>query len=81
MARGEREGGAAGGLADVLTPRRIGVIVLVAAFAIWCSVNSKSVSVSFLVTSTDLPLFVALLLAGLLGVAAGFLVARRGRDD
>jgi uncharacterized integral membrane protein len=35
------------------------------------------VDVSFVVWSAELPLWVALALAGLLGVAAGFLTSRR----
>lgn len=78
--RDDEHTGGSGGFADLLTPRRIGVVVLLAAFALWCSVNSDSVEVSFLVTSSEVPLFVALLLAGLVGAVMGFLAARRGRD-
>jgi uncharacterized integral membrane protein len=55
--------------------------VLLAIFVIQ---NSQDVEVSFLFTTTDTPLFLALLLAGALGAVVGWAaprVRRGGRDD
>jgi uncharacterized integral membrane protein len=74
--RGDRPGGSLG---DRITPRTIGVAVLVVLFIVWAVANGEPVEVDFIVVDTELRLFVALVLAGLLGAGAGYLAATRRR--
>jgi uncharacterized integral membrane protein len=56
------------------------VAVLVVVFAVWSFANSQEVTVDLLVQEAEMRLFVALLLAGAVGVAVGYLLARRRSD-
>jgi uncharacterized integral membrane protein len=76
------------GQGDVLT-RREGrgwkfyvVVAAVALLAIFVIQNSQDVQVDFLFTTTDTPLFLALLIAGGLGAVIGWAAprVRRGGD-
>lgn len=60
-----------------ITAQRVGIAVLVAAFAAWAVANSQEVTVDFVVVDAEVRLFVALLVAGLLGTAIGYLSGRR----
>lgn len=60
-----------------VTPGRIVVGVLVLAFVWWCFTNRQSVNVTFLFTDRDIPLFMVLLIAFAVGLAAGALLWSR----
>lgn len=57
--------------------RTIAGIAIAVLLVVWILVNRDSVDVSFLLFSTQVPLWVALAVAGVLGVAAGYLLGRR----
>lgn len=59
--------------------RTILAIVLVVVLAVFALLNWDTVTVSFVIFSIDLPLFVMLVVAGALGFAAGMLVSGRRR--
>jgi hypothetical protein len=59
--------------------RTILAIVLVVVLAVFALLNWDTVTVSFVIFSLELPLFVMLVLAGAVGVAAGFLISGRRR--
>jgi uncharacterized integral membrane protein len=81
MARSSQESEQpSGGLAELVTARRVLVAVLVVVFAVWSFANSQEVTVDLLVQEAEMRLFVALLLAGAVGVAVGYLLARRRSD-
>ena len=59
--------------------RTILAIVLVVVLAVFALLNWDTVTVSFVIFSLELPLFVMLVLDGAVGVAAGFLISGRRR--
>lgn len=59
--------------------RTILAIVLVVVLAVFALLNWDTVTVSFVIFSIDLPLFVMLVVAGAIGFAAGTLVSGRRR--
>lgn len=69
----------------VVTPARVVVAVLVVLFIWWCFTNRQTVNVTVLFFDRDMPLFVVLIVAFLVGLAAGALLwsrraARRARN-
>jgi uncharacterized integral membrane protein len=71
----EPSNGEEGRLSTTVTPRRVAVVLTLALFVAWCLVNRARVTVDFLVFDAELRLFVALLIAGVLGAVVGFLSA------
>ncbi len=57
--------------------RTIGGIVLAVLLVVWILVNQSSVEVSFVFGSVEMPLWVALAIAAVLGAAVGFVLGRR----
>lgn len=60
-----------------LSNRAVGALAVTGLLVLWIAVNRDSVAVSFVVVSAEVPLWVALSIAAVLGAAAGFLAARR----
>jgi uncharacterized integral membrane protein len=58
------------------TPRLIGIIVLVVAVGAFIVQNTQSVDLSWLVFSFSAPLWIMLLIVGVVGVAIGWLLRR-----
>lgn len=57
--------------------RTVGGVAVALVLVVWILVNRNSVDVSFLLWSAQVPLWLALSVAGLLGATAGFLLGRR----
>jgi len=64
-------------LRSALTAQRVVALALAALFAAWCAVNSKDVTVDYLVGEGTLPLFVALVVAAFIGLVVGYIAGRR----
>jgi uncharacterized integral membrane protein len=60
-----------------LAPRTAIAAVLVAVIVLFALFNSQTVTIHWIVTTTDTPLIVVIAGCGLVGFAAGYLVARR----
>ena len=60
-----------------LTPRTAIAGVLVALIVLFALFNSQTVTIHWIVTTTETPLIVVIVACGLVGFAAGYLVARR----
>ena len=71
MARGAADGGAT----RRVSPKAIVVGVLVVLGIWWAFANSQRVRVDWIVTSTTSPLVVVIVVAAIVGFAAGYLVA------
>jgi len=62
--------------------RLLGAALLGAVIAVFAALNSQSVRVHWIVTTTNAPLIVVILVCALIGVAIGFMLARRaGSSD
>jgi uncharacterized integral membrane protein len=59
-----------------LSPSRIVAAVLAGLLILFAALNSQSVTVHWIVTTTSAPLFVVIAGCGLVGFAAGYLTAR-----
>lgn len=70
---------ASGGQAQksAVSPRAIIGIVIVVALVVWILGNRAVVEVSFLVATVSMSLWLALAIAAVLGLAAGFLIGRK----
>jgi uncharacterized integral membrane protein len=73
----EPPGRRSGGLSEAITPRTIGLIVLAVVFVAWTIANRETVRINFLFFDAELQLFVALILAGVIGLGVGYLLASR----
>jgi len=62
-----------------LTPGRIIAGVLVVLILLFAALNSQSVRVHWLVTTTTTPLFVVILVFALLGLLLGYILGARSR--
>lgn len=60
-----------------LSNRAVGALAVAVLLVVWVAANRESVAISFVVGSAELPLWVALSIAALLGALVGFLSARR----
>jgi uncharacterized integral membrane protein len=57
--------------------RTAGGVAVAVLLVVWILLNRGSVDVSFLLWSAQIPLWLALSVAGILGATAGFLLGRR----
>jgi len=73
MARGAADGGTT---QRRVSPKAIGVGVLVVLGIWWAFANSQRVRVDWIVASTTSPLVVVIAVAAIVGFVAGYLVAR-----
>ena len=64
---------------SALTAGRIAVGLLVALVVVFAVLNSQSVRMHWIVTTTDTPLFILLVLFAVIGLAIGYIVGRRPR--
>lgn len=62
-----------------ITAGRIAVGLLVVLIVVFALLNSQSVRMHWIVTTTDTPLFVILVLFAAIGLAIGYIVGRRPR--
>ena len=62
-----------------VTAGRIAVGLLVALIVVFAVLNSQSVRMHWIVTTTDTPLFILLVLFALIGLLIGYIVGRRPR--
>ena len=60
-----------------ISGRTIAGVVIAVVMVVWILSNRQRVSISFLLTSATMPLWVALAISGVLGCVVGFLVGRR----
>jgi uncharacterized integral membrane protein len=60
-----------------LTARTVAAAVLGAVLVLFAVLNSQDVRVHWLITTSTAPLIIVIALCGLVGFAAGWLVARR----
>jgi uncharacterized integral membrane protein len=60
-----------------VSPRTITAAVLGGLIVLFAALNSQSVTIHWLVSTTQTPLFVVIAACGLVGFAAGWLVAHR----
>lgn len=60
-----------------LSNRAVGALVVAVLLVVWVAANRDSVAISFVVGTAELPLWVALSIAAVLGALVGFLSARR----
>lgn len=60
-----------------LSARTVIAVVLVALVVLFAALNSQSVTIHWLVTTSQTPLIVVIVGCGLIGFAAGWLLARR----
>jgi uncharacterized integral membrane protein len=68
---------AAGSARGKPSARTITAIVLVVLIVLFAVANSQSVTIHWIVTTTQTPMIVVIAGCGLIGFAAGWLVARR----
>jgi uncharacterized integral membrane protein len=59
-----------------LTPRVVGVVIVLALFVWFVLANFDEVEITFFVWTTEVALAVGLLIAGLLGLAIGYFAGR-----
>ena len=62
-----------------ITAGRIAVGLLVVLIIVFAVLNSQSVRMHWIVTTTDTPLFVILVLFAVIGLVIGYIVGRRPR--
>jgi len=62
-----------------ITAGRIAVGLLVVLLIVFAVLNSQSVRMHWIVTTTDTPLFVILVLFAFIGLVIGYIVGRRPR--
>jgi uncharacterized integral membrane protein len=62
---------------SAVTPARIAIGILVALVVVFCLLNSQSVRMHWILTSTSQPLFVVIIVFSVLGSAAGYIAGRR----
>lgn len=62
-----------------ITAGRIAVGLLVVLIIVFAVLNSQSVRMHWIVTTTDTPLFVILVLFAFIGLVIGYIVGRRPR--
>ena len=60
-----------------LTPRTVVAAVLGGLVVLFAVVNTQTVTIHWIVTTTDTPLIVVIAGCGLIGFAVGWLIARR----
>ncbi len=60
-----------------LSPRTLVAAVIGGLIVLFAAVNSQTVTIHWVVTTTQTPLFVVIAVTGLLGFALGWLMARR----
>ena len=61
-----------------LTPRAALATVLGALVVLFAAVNSQTVTIHWIVTTTQTPMIVVIVVCGVVGFAVGWLLARRG---
>ncbi len=59
------------------SPRAIGAAVLIGLLVLFAALNSQTVTIHWIVTTTQTALIVVIVGCGLIGFAAGWLLARR----
>lgn len=67
------------GRSSALTPQRIALAVVAGLIVLFAALNSQTVTMHWLIATSEMPLFVGLLVFALLGFAVGFLTGRRDR--
>jgi uncharacterized integral membrane protein len=63
----------------VLTRQRVAALILTVVAIVFAAVNSQTVKVDWIVTTTKSPLILVIIVAGLLGAAVGAFVRSRRR--
>jgi uncharacterized integral membrane protein len=61
------------------TARLVAAVVLGALLALFAVLNSQSVRIHWIVTTTDVPMIVVIVACGLIGAGVSWLIARRRR--
>ena len=64
---------------SAVTAGRVAVVLLVALVVVFAILNSQSVRMHWIFTTTDTPLFILLVLFAVIGLAIGYIVGRRPR--
>lgn len=59
------------------SPRMIGALALSALLILFALLNSQTVTIHWIVTTTEVPLIIVIAGCGLIGAAVGWLAARR----
>jgi uncharacterized integral membrane protein len=70
-----------GGSGRNISPKMILVGILVVIVVLLAAVNSKKVTVDFVVADIELPLFVVIVGAALIGLVVGYFLGRREKKD
>jgi len=65
---------------SAVTPGRIVLAVCAGLIVLFAALNSQTVRMHWLITTTDQPLFVGLLVFALLGLLVGYVLGRRAGD-
>ena len=60
-----------------LTPRTVLALALVALVVVFAAVNSQTVTIHWIVTTTQTPMIVVIVGCGLVGFVVGWLLSRR----